>query len=96
MTRGQRGVPLRGGDGLQMTDIDKDVVAASELAHLICFQNPGAKSKVGSGQWPRTIPRRTQARGSWIRVFFGDYDGDGRLDQFADKPIPWLKLPDHR
>ncbi len=55
-----------------------DIVAATELAHLIYFQNPGEAAEIRGGAWPRTIPRRTQNRGSWIRVFFGDLDGDGK------------------
>lgn len=133
------GVPIRGGDGLQMADLDQDgfedivsvhednhhvriafgstdpdrwelvslaegveakaaedasiadangdgwldVVVASELAHLIYFQNPAERAKIRSGEWPRTIPRGTQFRGSWIRVFFADYDGDGRPEVSA-------------
>ena len=133
------GIPIRGGDGLQMADLDKDgfedivsvhednhhvrlafgtgdpdkwtlvtlaegaeakaaedasiadangdgwldIVVASELAHLIYFQNPGNAEQIRSGDWPRTIPRKTQLRGSWIRVFFADYDGDGRPEVSA-------------
>lgn len=133
------GVELRGGDGLQIADLDKDgfddvvsvhednhhiriafgsadpdqwtlaslaegdeaiaaedvsiadangdgwldVVAACELAHLIYFQNPGDATTIRSGDWPRTIPRGTQRRGSWIRVFFADLDGDGRPEVTA-------------
>ncbi|MBI1353509.1 MAG: VCBS repeat-containing protein [Acidobacteria bacterium] len=133
------GVPIRGGDGLQMADLDQDgfedivsvhednhhvrlafgtgdpdkwvlatlaegaeaaaaedasvadangdgwpdIVVASELAHLIYFQNPGNVPQIRSGDWPRTIPRKTQMRGSWIRVFFADYDGDGRPEVSA-------------
>ncbi len=133
------GVPIRGGDGLKMADLDKDgfedivsvhednhhirlafgsadpdrwelvslaegeeakaaedvsiadangdgwldIVAASELAHLIYFQNPADPAAIRSGRWPRTIPRITQNRGSWIRAFFADYDGDGRPEVSA-------------
>ena len=133
------GVPLRGGDGLQMADLDKDgfedivsvhednhyvriafgtgdpdkwvlatlaegaeaaaaedvsiadangdgwldIIVASELAHLIYFQSPGDPARIRSGDWPRTIPRKTQLRGSWIRVFFADLDGDGRPEVAA-------------
>lgn len=136
---GTSGVRLRGGDGLQIADLDRDgfddvvsvhednhhiriafgsenpddwvivslaegdeamaaedvsiadangdgwldVVAACELAHLIYFQNPGEGGSIRSGDWPRTIPRRTQRRGSWIRVFFADLDGDGRPEVTA-------------
>ena len=128
------GIELRGGDGLQMADLDRDghqdivsvhednyhirlafgtadpdrwelatladgaeanaaedvsiadangdgwldIVAATELAHLIYFQNPADPAETRSGAWPRTIPPGTRDRGSWIRVFFGDFDGDGR------------------
>ena len=58
-----------------------DIVAACELAHLIYFQNPG--KNVRGGQWPRVIPKITADRGSWIRVFFADYDGDGRPEVSA-------------
>ena len=53
-----------------------DIVAACELAHLIYFENPG--EAVRSGRWPRLIPSKTRGRGSFIRVFLADLDGDGR------------------
>jgi hypothetical protein len=55
-----------------------DVVAACEEAHLIYFQNPGDDAR--TADWARSIPVITQARGSWLRVFIADVDGDGRLD----------------
>ncbi|MCE2559361.1 MAG: VCBS repeat-containing protein [Acidobacteria bacterium] len=63
-------------------DGDLDVVAACELAHLIYFENPGtdtedAAAALRSGDWPRVIPPVTKDRGSYIRVFAGDLDGDG-------------------
>ncbi|MEE2921392.1 MAG: VCBS repeat-containing protein [Pseudomonadota bacterium] len=126
------GVPIRGGDGLQMADIDGDgfadivsvhedsnhlriafgtadpdvwtsvtvaagtevaaiedvaigdlngdglldLVAACEEAHLIYFQNPGDRTAA----WPSLIPPITQGRGSWLRTFIADVDGDGNLD----------------
>lgn len=57
------------GDGLL------DIVAACELAHLIYFQNPGAD--VRAGAWPRLIPSITRERGSFIRVFAADFNGNG-------------------
>lgn len=131
------GVPLRGGDGLQMADLDKDghldivsvhedsnhirlafgsedpdrwelvtladgddagaaedvaigdlnrdgwpdIIAACELAHLIYFQNPG--SDVRTRRWGRTIPPAASKRGSFIRVFFADFNADGRLEVVA-------------
>lgn len=63
------------GDGLP------DVLVASELAHLVYFQNPG--EGVREGAWPRQIVPGTQGRGSWLRVFLADFDGDGRLEVSA-------------
>jgi hypothetical protein len=57
------------GDGLL------DIVAACELSHLIYFQNPGPS--VRDGDWPRLIPTVSLDRGSFIRVFAADFNGDG-------------------
>jgi hypothetical protein len=56
-----------------------DVVVACELAHLIYFQNPG-KDIRSAARWPRVIPAATRNRGSFIRVFFADLNGDRRPD----------------
>ena len=83
-----------------------DVVVACELAHLIYFQNPGASARVAP--WPRVIPTVTADRGSYIRVFLADVDGDGRLEAVAPnkgeqnpgeganpaKPISVFEIPD--
>ncbi|MDE0349114.1 MAG: VCBS repeat-containing protein, partial [Gammaproteobacteria bacterium] len=58
-----------------------DVIVAAELAHLIYFQNPGAD--VRTGQWPRLMLPMTRNRGSYIRVFLADLDGDGRPEAIA-------------
>jgi FG-GAP-like repeat len=60
------------GDGLL------DIVAACELAHLIYFENPGRGPDLRRGTWARLIPTATQGRGSFIRVFLADLNGDGR------------------
>jgi hypothetical protein len=55
-----------------------DVVVAAELAHLIYFENPGGDPR--ATPWPRVIPPVASNRGSFIRVFLADLNGDGRLD----------------
>ncbi len=52
-----------------------DVIVAAELSHLIYLQNPGVGSR--SEPWHRLILPMTQGRGSYIRVFMADFDGDG-------------------
>jgi hypothetical protein len=131
------GLPIRGGDGLQMADFDRDgfsdivsvhedsshiriafgsaspdkwilatlasgkdaaaaedvstgdlnndgwpdIIAACELGHLIYFQNPG--KDIRTGAWPRVIPDIARGRGSYIRVFFADFNRDGKLELVA-------------
>lgn len=58
-----------------------DLVAACEEAHLAFFRNPGAAAR--SAPWQAHIPRLTQDRGSWLRVFVADVTGDGKLDILA-------------
>ena len=58
-----------------------DIVVACELAHLIYFQNPS--ENVRAGTWPRVVPQAAHQRGSYIRVFFADLDGDGRPEVTA-------------
>ncbi|MDT8428298.1 MAG: DUF3047 domain-containing protein [Pseudomonadales bacterium] len=55
-----------------------DIVVAAELSHLIYFQNPGAAAR--TTPWPRLILPMTAGRGSFIRVFFADFDGDGQVE----------------
>ena len=136
------GVPLRGADGLQMADLDRDghldiisvhedshhvrvaygsddpdtwfrlslaegaearaaedvaigdlngdgfldAVVACEKGHLLYLQNPGSRTPgntVRGWRWDRVIPDGTRGRGSFIRVFLADLNGDGRLDVLA-------------
>ncbi len=69
-----------------------DIIAACELAHLIYFQNPG--KNIRTARWERTILDVTKDRGSYIRVFLGDFDGDGRLEAVA--PNKGEQNPDNR
>ena len=52
-----------------------DVVVAAEQSHLIYLQNPGLNARTLT--WPRLILPMTEGRGSYIRVFAADFDGDG-------------------
>ena len=60
-----------------------DIIAASELAHLIYFQNPGNQEAARRGEWERLIIPVSKNRGSYIRVFFADFDGDGKPEAIA-------------
>jgi hypothetical protein len=53
-----------------------DIVGACELAHIIYFQNPG--TEIRTKRWERVIPPVANNRGSFIRVFAVDLDGDGK------------------
>ena len=69
-----------------------DIVAACELEHLIYFQNPG--SDIRSARWERVIPNGTANRGSFIRTFLADFNGDGNMDlaaaNYFDKDVSVL------
>ena len=58
-----------------------DIIAAGELAHLIYFQNPGKDARTAT--WDRLILPMTLNRGSYIRVFFADLNGDGTPEAVA-------------
>lgn len=62
-----------------LTDVNRDgfldVVVAAELSHLLYLQNPGVNAR--SETWARLILPLTLDRGSYIRVFAADFDGDG-------------------
>ena len=68
-----------------------DVMVAAELSHLIYLQNPGANAR--TEPWPRLILPMTKGRGSYIRVFIADFDGDGvpevvAPNKGAQRPAP--------
>lgn len=58
-----------------------DVVAACEDAHLLYMQNPGKEARTGA--WAALIPQFSRDRGSWLRVFATDIDGDGQTELTA-------------
>jgi CubicO group peptidase (beta-lactamase class C family) len=58
-----------------------DLIAACEEGHLIYLENPGPEAR--SAPWASLIPDITKGRGSWLRVFLADMNGDGRLDVTA-------------
>jgi hypothetical protein len=58
-----------------------DIIVACELAHLIYFKNPSSEHR--SVHWKRTIPKISLNRGSFIRVFFSDFNQDGKLEVVA-------------
>ena len=58
-----------------------DIMIAAELSHLIYFQNPG--QDIRNRVWERLILPMTIGRGSYIRVFLADLDGDGKPEAIA-------------
>ncbi len=60
-----------------------DIVAACEIAHIIYFQNPGAGKNIRGDKWGRVNLAATVGRPGWIRVFFGDFNQDGKLELVA-------------
>ena len=53
-----------------------DVMVAVELAYLLFLQNPGPDAR--TEPWPQLILPMTKERGSFIRVFLADLNGDDR------------------
>ena len=45
------------------------------------LQNPGEQAR--NGNWSALIPEFSKGRGSWLRVFATDIDGDGRTELTA-------------
>lgn len=69
-----------------------DIIAACEEAHLIYLENPG--KNIRNSPWKSTIPVIFTDRGSWLRVFAADMNGDGKLDLTAvNKGAPDIVRP---
>ena len=72
-----------------------DVIVACELEHLIYLQNPAASAR--TSRWERIIPPIANDRGSYMRVFFADFDlsGDEELDIViaSGNSLVWLEQP---
>jgi hypothetical protein len=82
-----------------------DVIVSNELAPLLYLQNPGSAAR--TAPWQRVAVPMTRDRGSFIRVFFADFDRDGRpevvtankgeqnpdIDTERRDPISWFELP---
>lgn len=58
-----------------------DIMAACEEAHLLYLENPGETAR--EADWAYLIPPMSEGRGSWLRVFIADMNGDGRPDVTA-------------
>ena len=70
-------------------DGDLDLVVACEDAHLAYFENPGGAPARIASAWRSVIPSATRGRGSWIRVYAANLDGDSSLEVVAtNKSIP--------
>ncbi len=77
-------------------DGDVDALVACELAHLIYFDNPGRDAR--TTEWRRVVIPITTGRGSFIRAFAADLDGDGRpevtaANKGAQNPGPEVREP---
>jgi hypothetical protein len=76
------GAEAAGAEDVAIGDVNgdgwPDVVVACELAHLLYLQNPGKTAR--TEKWARVIPAATEGRGSYIRVFLADLDGDSTLE----------------
>ncbi len=101
------GADAGGAEDVALVDLNGDgfidVLAACELAHLIYLENPGDRTQV----WKRLKPASTLDRGSFIRVFAGDLNGDGQAevvgvnkgaqnptgeDALRPNPISWFEI----
>ena len=80
------GAEVAAPEDISLADLNRDgsldIIVAAELEHIIYFQNPG-ENDVRQCHWPRVIPEITANRGSWIRVYAEDLNGDQRMEVIA-------------
>ena len=74
-----------------------DILVAAELSHILYLQNPGMTNP-GDGirdtEWQRLKLPMTEGRGSYIRVFAADLDGDGVPEVIAPNKGAQIPGPD--
>jgi hypothetical protein len=69
-----------------------DILVAAELSHVLYLQNPGPDAR--NTEWPRLKLPMTVGRGSYIRVFAADLDGDGVPEVIAPNKGAQIPGPD--
>ncbi|MDO9475513.1 MAG: VCBS repeat-containing protein, partial [Pseudohongiella sp.] len=69
-----------------------DILIAAELSHVLYLQNPGPGAR--DTEWPRLKLPMTVGRGSYIRVFAADLDGDGVPEVIAPNKGAQIPGPD--
>jgi len=69
-----------------------DILVAAELSHILYLQNPGPDMR--TAPWPRLKLPMTEGRGSYIRVFAADLDGDGIPEVIAPNKGAQIPGPD--
>lgn len=69
-----------------------DILVAAELSHILYLQNPGPDMR--TAHWPRLKLPMTAGRGSYIRVFAADLDGDGTPEVIAPNKGAQIPGPD--
>jgi hypothetical protein len=58
-----------------------DLLVATEGSSLLYLQNPA--QDIRSAHWQRINPSGLEGRGSWIRAYLADLNGDGQLEAIA-------------
>ena len=76
------GIEAASAEDVDIEDADgdgwPDIIVACELAHLIYFKNPTTNHR--SVKWDRTIPEASLSRGSYLSVFYADFNQDGKAE----------------